>query len=121
MPPNDLDMLRCIVDERLWGLISVVRHADPRMAQGSITVTSGSPSLRPSPGTAMVTAMRSAVKALTPALALELPPVCVNAVAPPLIDTPLLHIAYGPQRDTIVKSRAAILPGKRVGTADEVV
>jgi Enoyl-(Acyl carrier protein) reductase len=39
---------------------------------------------------------------------------------PGLIDTPLLHTAYGPERDTLVKNRATIFPGKRVGTADEV-
>lgn len=44
----------------------------------------------------------------------------VNAVTPGLIDTPRLHTAYGPERDTIVQNRAAILPGKRVGSADEV-
>jgi NAD(P)-dependent dehydrogenase (short-subunit alcohol dehydrogenase family) len=64
----------------------------------------------------MLTAMLSAVEAL----ALELAPVRVNAVTPGLIDTPLLYTAYGPERDTIVKSRAAILPGRHVGTADEV-
>jgi NAD(P)-dependent dehydrogenase (short-subunit alcohol dehydrogenase family) len=117
---NDLATLRRIIDERLWGLTYVVRHAAPRMPQGSITFTSGSLSSRPRPGTAMLTAMLSAVEALAPALALELAPVRVNAVTPGLIDTPLLHTAYGAERDTIVQNRAAILPGKRVGTADEV-
>jgi NAD(P)-dependent dehydrogenase (short-subunit alcohol dehydrogenase family) len=64
----------------------------------------------------MLTAMLSAVEAL----ALELAPVPVNTATPDLIDTPLLHTAYGEERDTIVQNRAAFLPGKRVGTADEV-
>jgi NAD(P)-dependent dehydrogenase (short-subunit alcohol dehydrogenase family) len=46
--------------------------------------------------------------------------VCVNAVTPGLIDTPPLHTAYGGERDTIVNNRAAILPGRRVGSAEEV-
>jgi NAD(P)-dependent dehydrogenase (short-subunit alcohol dehydrogenase family) len=117
---NDLATLRRTVDERLWGLTYVVRHAAPRMQQGSITFTSGSLSSRPRPGAAMLTAMLSAVEALAPALALELALVRVNAVTPGLIDTPLLHNAYGAERDTIIRNRAAILPGKRVGTADEV-
>ena len=68
----------------------------------------------------MFTAMLAAVEALTPALALELAPIRVNTVTPGLIDTPLLHAAYGDNRDTVVHNRAAILPGKRVGSADEV-
>ena len=39
------------------GLTSVVRDAAPWMQQGSITVTSGSLSSRPRPGTARLTAM----------------------------------------------------------------
>jgi NAD(P)-dependent dehydrogenase (short-subunit alcohol dehydrogenase family) len=117
---NDLATLRGIVDERLWGVTYVVRHATPRMAQGSITLTSGSLSSRPRRGTAMLTAMLSAVEALAPALALELAPVRVNVVTPGLIDTPLLHTAYGAERDNIVKNRAAILPGGRVGVAEDV-
>jgi hypothetical protein len=45
------------------------------------------------------------------ALALELAPVRVNAVTLGLMDTSLLHTAYGAERDTIMKNRAAILPG----------
>ena len=67
----------------------------------------------------MLTAMLSAVEALAPALALELVPVCINAVTPGLIDTPWLLTADGVERDTIVHNRAAMLSGKRVGTADE--
>jgi NAD(P)-dependent dehydrogenase (short-subunit alcohol dehydrogenase family) len=120
MVKNDLETLRRIVDERLWGLTYVVRRAAPLMSQGSITFTSGGLSSRPRPGAAMLTGMLAAVEALARALALELAPVRVNAVTPGLIDTPLLYDAYGPERDTLIKNRAAILPGKRIGTADEV-
>ena len=68
----------------------------------------------------MLTTALAGVEAMTPALALELAPIRVNAVTPGLIDTPLLQNTYGPERDTIVKNRAAILPGKRIGTAAEV-
>jgi NAD(P)-dependent dehydrogenase (short-subunit alcohol dehydrogenase family) len=117
---NDLETLRRIIDERLWGVTYVVRHAVPRMTQGSITFTSGSLSSRPRAGTAMLSAALAAVEILARALALEVAPVRVNAVTPGLIDTPLLHDAYGAERDTIVQNRAAVLPGRRVGTAAEV-
>jgi NAD(P)-dependent dehydrogenase (short-subunit alcohol dehydrogenase family) len=90
------------------------------MAQRSITLTSGSLSSRAHYETAMLTAMLSVVEALAPAVALGLARVRVNAVTPGLIDAPLLHMAYGAEQDTIVQNRAAILPGRRVGTADEV-
>lgn len=117
---NDLANLRRIVDERVWGVVHVVRHAAPRMTHGSITFTSGGLSSRPRVGAAMLTAALAAVEALARALALELAPVRVNAVTPGLIDTPLLDTTYGAERDTIVQNRAAVLPGKRIGTAEEV-
>lgn len=117
---NDLTTLRQIVDERLWGVVNVVRGSAPLMTTGSITFTSGGMSTRPRPGSAMLTSMLAAVEALAPALALELAPVRVNVVTPGLIDTPLLDTTYGAERDKLVQSRAAVLPGKRVGTAEEV-
>jgi NAD(P)-dependent dehydrogenase (short-subunit alcohol dehydrogenase family) len=44
----------------------------------------------------------------------------MNAVTPGLIDTPLLHTVYGAGRDAIVQNRAAVLPGRQVGTVEEV-
>jgi NAD(P)-dependent dehydrogenase (short-subunit alcohol dehydrogenase family) len=76
--------------------------------------------LRPHLRAAMLTAKWSAVEVLAPALALELASVRVNAVTPGLIDTPLLHTDYGAELDAIVNNRTAILPGRRVGTVDEV-
>jgi len=117
---NDLANLRRILDERIWGVTYTVRHAAPKMTQGSITLTSGGLSSRPRLGTAMLTTALAGVEAMTPALALELAPIRVNVVTPGLIDTPLLYNAYGAERDTLVQNRAAILPGKRIGSADEV-
>jgi NAD(P)-dependent dehydrogenase (short-subunit alcohol dehydrogenase family) len=117
---NNLETLRRLVDERLWGLVHVVRQARPRMTEGSITFTSGGLSSRPRLGTAMLTALLAAVEALAPALALELAPVRVNVVTPGLIDTPLLDGAFGSDRQSLIAARAAILPGKRVGTPEEV-
>lgn len=117
---NELGTLRRIVDERIFGVVHVVRQARPRMTEGSIIFTSGSLSSRPRTGMAMFTASLAAVEALAPALALEVAPVRVNVVTPGLIDTPLLDGAFGSDRETLIAARAAVLPGKRVGTPEEV-
>jgi hypothetical protein len=69
---HDRANLRGIIDARLRERTSVVRHVATRMSQRSITVMSGSFSSLPRRGTAMLTARRSAVEVLAPALALEL-------------------------------------------------
>jgi NAD(P)-dependent dehydrogenase (short-subunit alcohol dehydrogenase family) len=53
-------------------------------------------------------------------MALELVPVRLNAVTSGLIGTPLLYTADGAGHDPIVNNQAAILPGDRVGTVEEV-
>jgi NADP-dependent 3-hydroxy acid dehydrogenase YdfG len=63
---NDLATLRRIIDERIWGVTYVVRHAAPKMSQGSITFTSGGLSSRPRLGTAMLTTALAGVEAMTP-------------------------------------------------------
>ena len=66
----------------------------------------------------MAAAAVAAVEGLTRALALDLAPIRVNAVAPGLIDTPLWD-AFGSQREAII-ARAARLPVGRVGRPEEV-
>lgn len=117
---NDLATLRRIIDERIFGLVHVVRQARPRMTDGSIIFTSGGLSSRPRLGMAMFTASLAAVEALAPALTLELAPVRVNVITPGLIDTPLLNGAFGSDRASLIAARSAVLPGKRVGTPEEV-
>lgn len=62
---------------------------------------SGLYSTRPAPGGAFAAAAVAAVEGMTRALALDLAPTRVNAVAPGLIDTPLWD-AFGPQREAIL-------------------
>ena len=62
--------------------------------------------------------MIAAVEGMTRALALDLAPIRVNAVAPGIIDTPLWD-SFGEQRAAIL-ALGANLPVKRVGRPEEV-
>jgi NAD(P)-dependent dehydrogenase (short-subunit alcohol dehydrogenase family) len=79
---------------------------------------SGLYATRPAVGGAMAAAAVAGVEGMTRALALDLAPIRVNAVAPGLIKTPLWD-AFGPQRETFA-ARAAKLPVGRIGRPEEV-
>ena len=66
----------------------------------------------------MGAAVIAAVEGMTRALALDLAPIRVNAVAPGIVDTPLWD-SFGEQRAAIL-ALGAKLPVKRVGRPEEV-
>jgi NAD(P)-dependent dehydrogenase (short-subunit alcohol dehydrogenase family) len=114
-----LEGLRSILEVRLLGVARVVRRAVPRMQGGSITLMSGLYSTRPAAGGAMVAAAVAGVEGMTRALALDLAPIRVNAVAPGLIDTPLWD-TFAPEVREALAARAAKLPVGRIGRPEEV-
>jgi NAD(P)-dependent dehydrogenase (short-subunit alcohol dehydrogenase family) len=107
------------IAERLWGAIHTIRYATPKMSGGSITLTSGLFSVRPIVGMAVGAAAVGGIEAMTRALALELAPIRINAIAPGYIDTPLLKAAFEDRYEGVVKAQAATLPTQRIGTAEE--
>lgn len=113
---TDLEIFRSDVAQRFWGPLYVVRSAVPRMTNGSITFLTGQFGSRPSVGAVVTAAMLGATEILAKGLALELAPIRVNAVAPGLIDTPLL----GEHRDGAGKWAENTLPIKRMGLVEEV-
>jgi NAD(P)-dependent dehydrogenase (short-subunit alcohol dehydrogenase family) len=113
---TDLEIFRSDVAQRFWGPLYVVRYAVPRMMDGSITFLSGQYGSKPSVGAVVTAAMNGAIELLAKGLALELAPIRVNAVAPGLIDTPLL----GEHRDGAKTWAEDSLPTKRMGLAEEV-
>jgi NAD(P)-dependent dehydrogenase (short-subunit alcohol dehydrogenase family) len=115
---TELEGLRSIFEVRLLGVARAVRRAKPLMDGGSITLMSGLYSTRPAAGGAIAAAAVAGVEGMTRALALDLAPIRVNAVAPGLIDTPLWDV-FGPQRETFA-ARAAKLPVGRIGRPEEV-
>lgn len=116
---TDLVELGRPINERIWGALYAIRHAVPKMSDGSITLMSGLFSTRPVAGMAVVAAAVGAIEAMSRALALELAPIRVNAIAPGYIDTPLLQAAFEDQYESVVKSQAQMLPAQRIGTAEE--
>ena len=86
------------------------------MTAGSITCMSGQFGSRPAAGAVVTSAMNAAVETLAKGMALELAPVRVNAVAPGLIDTPML----ADYREPGSEWASATLPVGRIGTPDDV-
>jgi NAD(P)-dependent dehydrogenase (short-subunit alcohol dehydrogenase family) len=115
---SDPEWLRSILEIRLLGVAQAIRRARPRMEGGSITLMSGLYSTRPAAGGAMAAAAVAGVEGMTRALALDLAPIRVNAVAPGLIETPLWD-AFGAHREAIL-ARAAKMPVGRIGRPEEV-
>ncbi len=68
----------------------------------------------------MVAAMNSGIEGLTRALAVELAPLRVNAVAPGLIDTPLYASMPVEVREGMFAAYGAATPARRVGRPEEV-
>jgi NAD(P)-dependent dehydrogenase (short-subunit alcohol dehydrogenase family) len=85
-----------------------------------MTFTSGIRSRRPLAGTGAFAVANSAVEGMARALAVELAPIRVNAVAPGTIDTPLFAAMPEDVRARRFESAAASTTVGRVGTAEEI-
>ena len=93
------------------------KYGAPKMPRdGSITFCSGTSAWRPIAGSGGVGAAScGAVEALARSLAVDLAPIRVNAVAPGLIDTPLIADVMGANAAAIMEREAKRLPVGRVG------
>lgn len=86
----DLAAARAFFSLRYVSALAAVKHAMTTIRPGgSITLTTGSAGERPSPGWSIASSLCGAVTALTKALAVELAPIRVNAVAPGVVRSPL--------------------------------
>jgi NAD(P)-dependent dehydrogenase (short-subunit alcohol dehydrogenase family) len=112
--------LRRPFEDRVFGTFNVVRAVVPKIREGSITLMSGMNASRTRPRASAQTAALCAVESLSRTLALDLAPIRVNAVAPGWIDTPRLDRSFGAEKTNRVEAIARQLPGKRIGSANEV-
>ena len=116
-----LDEARQLFEVRFWGAVAVAKHAAPRIQSGgSITLTSGTMSVRPLPGAALVSAGANATEGLARGLAFDLAPIRVNAVRCGAIRTPLWNGIPEPQREVVLESFAQRALTKSVGTAEQI-
>ena len=117
----DLAVLRRAFDAKFWAHLAVIQAALPSLApDGSITLLGAISARAGMPGTAGLAAINGAVEALVKPLAVELAPVRVNGVSPGLVDTPWWSGLPGEVRDAFFAQAAAVLPARRVATADDV-
>src|ERR1700759_4073011 len=114
-----MDDVRATFEAKFWGAWRVARAAEI-LPGGSLTLVSGFLSIRPRPGSAIVSAANGALESLTRALALELAPIRVNAVSPGIIDTPIRAAMPEEARRDMLAKTAAALPVGRVGTGEDI-
>ncbi len=106
---------------RFWGAWLAARHAREHLLPGgSITLSSGIAGARPQPGGTVVAAVCGAVEALTRALAVELAPVRVNAVAAGMVRTPLWDALPEAVRDAAFARARERLPSRTTGEAADI-
>jgi NAD(P)-dependent dehydrogenase (short-subunit alcohol dehydrogenase family) len=117
----DLGLLRRAFDAKFWGHITTIQAALPRLAPtGSVTLLGAITARTGMPGTAGIAAINGAVEALVKPLAAELAPIRVNGVSPGLVDTPWWSGLPGAARQAYFDQAAAVLPTRRIATADDI-
>lgn len=117
-----LDVLRSTFETRVPAAFAAARVAATRLpAGGSLTFSSGTLVVRPSPGMTAGLSAAGAVEALTRAVGVELAParIRVNTVRFGRIDTPLLRSMPEMDSDEAVAAAGSAFPLGRFGTAEE--
>jgi NAD(P)-dependent dehydrogenase (short-subunit alcohol dehydrogenase family) len=123
MAISDLDLTsaRRFFEIRYFGALNTIHAALPNLhSGGSITLTSGSAAERPGPGWALAASVCGAMNSLTKALAVELAPIRVNAVAPGVVRSPLWSQLSAADRNAMYDGLAQSLPVGRVGEVDDI-
>lgn len=118
---GSIDQFRPAIDSRVWGSVAVIQAAAPRMsAGGSITLTGGLSTDRPVVGAWVTAVATAAAEQMARALALELAPIRVNAIAPGWTDTPMWDAVFGVAKQEVFREVAAKIPMGQLATASEV-
>ncbi|MBL8385146.1 MAG: SDR family oxidoreductase [Burkholderiales bacterium] len=123
-PYRDLteEKMRAGFDNKFWHYQRITRAALAHLrGAGSITWVTGAAARLAIRGMAGLAATNGALHAMVGPLALELAPLRVNAVSPGFIDTPYWRKAMPEAaREKLYADMAAVVPVRRVGTAEDV-
>jgi NAD(P)-dependent dehydrogenase (short-subunit alcohol dehydrogenase family) len=118
---TNLEAARLALDVRLWGAYAAVKHAVPHLRPGgSIVLSSGIAGTRPEPNWTVAASICGALDALTRALAVELAPIRVNAVAPGVVRTDLWRQMSDEDRSAMYDLLSEALPVGRVGEVGDI-
>ncbi|MBN7822475.1 SDR family oxidoreductase [Bowmanella yangjiangensis] len=122
-PLAELDSVnaRHAFELRFWSALVAIRHAVRWIRpDGSIVLSGGIAGIRPSSGWSLAASVCGAIDSLVRALALELAPLRINAVAPGLVRTELWRDMGESERQALYQSVAARLPVGRIGEVEDV-
>lgn len=109
------EVINDFLGTRFTGQLQIIRAFTPQIAPGgSITLTSGTAAEKPGLGV-LPTAICGAINAMARALAVELAPLRINAVAPGPIRTPLWSALGEADREAVYEQFASNLPVGRIG------
>lgn len=112
---------RAFFDSKFWGQYIAAKYAVPFLRErGSITFFGGIAGQKPLEHFACGAAINAAIEGLTRALAVELGPVRVNAVAPGTVETPIWNSVPQKERTKIFQATANKLPVKRIGQPEDI-
>ncbi|WP_152394520.1 SDR family oxidoreductase [Paenibacillus guangzhouensis] len=116
----NIDAARRLYDLRYWGALMAAKYGSPNMRTGgSITLVSGVAGTRPPKGLIVPSSICGAVEALTRALAIELRPIRVNAVAFGLMRTEMYNGIPEEDRNAMYKAIGDSLPVGHVGEPED--
>lgn len=108
-------------DSKFWGQYSAAKYGAPQIRKGgSITFFCGVAAQKPFLYFSAGSAINAAIEGLTRALALELGPIRVNAIAPGTIATPVWDVVPEKERAAQFKETARRLPVKKVGQPEDI-
>lgn len=118
---TDLKQARRAFELRYWSALAAVKYGSTHIRKsGSIVLTTGVAGQRPQKGWVVAASVCGAIEALTRALAVELAPIRVNAVAPGVVRTNLWGSMSATEREHLYESVGKSVPVGRVGEPDDI-